>query len=880
MSFLGARGPPVPSPRVSTIPDKPTLDGLEAKWRAKWSELGTYTFDRSKTRDEVYSIDTPPPTVSGTLHPGHVCSYTHTDAIARYQRMKGSEVFYPMGWDDNGLNVERRVQLLKAVICDPSLPYDPDFTPPQPDAKGKLPKDPVRVSRPNFVELCEEVVVEMEEEYHELWSRVGLSVDWEQTYTTIGPIATRISQKGFLRLLDQGVAYRSGAPTLWDVDMKTAVAQAELEDRELPGAYHKLEFTHAESGEPIWIDTTRPELLPSCVALVAHPDDERYQPLFGQTATTPLFGAQVPICAHELAQPDKGTGIAMICTFGDTTDVIWWRELDLPIRATVRHDGRLERDIEWQPIRAEASGDETVWSSVDADEANANYAELGGKTIFTAQKNIVELLMAKGKMDGEPRPITHPVKFWENGKKPLEIVTSNQWFIRYPSTDEILERSKGLQFHPEYMRVRFEDWAKGLQGDWNITRQRFFGVPFPIWYPIDENGDVDFLAPIPATEDMLPVDPTTVAAPGFDESQRNQPGGFAADPDVMDTWNTSSMSPQIASKWEEDPDLFDRVYPMDLRPQAHDIIRTWLFSTVVKGHLLFDHLPFEHVSISGFVVDPDRKKLSKSKDNASDGPFELLDEFGSDAVRYWACGGGPGRDTTMDKGQMKIGRRLAIKLLNASKFALGLGSSDGGTTAVTEPLDKAMLLALADLVDEATRVFDDYDYARALERTETFFWNFTDDYLELVKGRAYSDGPEAESAKAALRLALETLLKLFAPFLPYATEEVWSWWQDGSIHRSAWPSSAPLRDAAGGADAGAALSMTVAAEVLSLLRKSKSDAKVSMRTEIVSATVHDTAERLAAFELVQRDVLDAGKVSAVETAEAGELSVDVVLAEA
>ncbi len=858
---------------MSSIPDKPTIDGLESKWRATWDDQGTYRFDRTKSREDVYSIDTPPPTVSGSLHIGHVMSYTHTDTVARYQRMRGHEVFYPMGWDDNGLNVERRVQLLTGTLCDPSLPYDPDFEPPE-----KKPKDPIHISRPNFVELCEKVVKQMEDEYHELWATVGLSVDWTQSYTTIGPVATRISQKGFLRLLDKGVVYRSGAPTLWDVDMKTAVAQAELEDREIAGAYHKLVFTGPD-GDDLLIDTTRPELLPACVALVAHPDDERYQPLFGKTAVTPLFGVEVPIVAHELAQPDKGTGIAMICTFGDTTDVIWWRELGLEIRPVIRHDGRLERDLTW------TSDPDSRWRSTDPDEANANYAELGGKTVFTAQKNIVELLMAKGKMEGEPRPITHPVKFWENGKKPLEIVSSNQWFIHYPPADEIIDRAKGLEFHPEYMRVRFEDWANGLQGDWNITRQRFFGVPFPAWYPIDEHGDVDELSPIVAGEDMLPVDPTTMCPPGYEESQRNQPGGFAADPDVMDTWNTSSMSPLIASKWEEDPDLFERVYPMDLRPQAHDIIRTWLFSTVVKAHELFGELPFRHAAISGFVVDPDRKKLSKSKDNAEEGPFALLERFGADAVRYWACGGGPGRDVANDQGQMKIGRRLAIKLLNASKFALGSlpAPSDGAT--VTEPLDQAMLLSLADLVDEATRVFDEYDYARALERTETFFWNFTDDYLELVKGRAYDSGDGAEgraadSARVALRLALETLLKLFAPFLVYTTEEVWSWWQEGSIHRSPWPSSDALRDAAGGPDEQAARSLTVASEVLSALRKVKSDAKVSMRTAITSATVTDTAERLAALERVRADVVDAGSVAELQTVEGPELSVEAVLSEA
>ena len=865
-----------------SLPDKPTIDGLETKWHARWTEDGTYRFDRTKTRDEVFSIDTPPPTVSGSLHTGHVMSYTHTDTVARYQRMRGKEVFYPMGWDDNGLNVERRVQMLTATLCDPSLPYEPDFTPPQPDAKGKLPKDPVRVSRPNFIELCEDVVEEMEASYKALWSTVGLSVDWDQTYTTIGRRATTVSQRAFLRLLADGVAYRSGAPTLWDVDMQTAVAQAGLEDREEPGAYHKLRF-EGPGGEPVWIDTTRPELLPACVALVAHPDDERYQPLFGQTATTPLFGVEVPILAHELAVPDKGTGIAMICTFGDTTDVIWWRELGLPIRPIVRHDGRLERDVTFGT---------PGWESVDPDAANAAYAEVGGKTVFTAKKNIVALLGEAGVMDGEPRPITHAVKFWENGRKALEIVTSNQWFIRYPAAEEIIERAKDLAFHPEYMRVRFDDWAKGLQGDWNITRQRFFGVPFPIWYPVDEHGDVDYLAPIAATEDRLPVDPTTMTPPGYEESQRNQPGGFVADPDVMDTWNTSSMSPQIAAGWEDDPDLFDRVYPMDMRPQAHEIIRTWLFSTVVKAHELFDALPFRHAAISGFVVDPDRKKLSKSKDNAKAGPLELLEQFGSDGVRYWACGGGPGRDVTEDPGQMKIGRRLAIKLLNASKFTLTVAGAepvdvDAAAGAVTDALDVAMLHGLADLVDEATAAFDAFDYAKALARTETFFWGFTDNYLELVKGRAYGAfGDErARSAQVALSVALETLLKLFAPVLPFVTEEVWSWWQHGSIHRSSWPDAAALRDIAGppragaSADEAADLPLVVATDVLTRLRKVKSDAKVSMRTEVATATVTDTADRLAALALVRDDVIEAGQVRELGSAPGEDFTVEATLVE-
>ncbi len=569
------------------------------------------------------------------------------------------------------------MQLVTGTIVDPSLPYDPDFRPPEEvDPKARS----IPVSRPNFIELCEQVVPQFEEEYHELWSTVGLSVDWTYTYTTIGSAATRTSQRGFLRLARRGLAYRSESPTLWDIDMRTAVAQAELEDREIPGTYHRLLFRRPD-GAPLPIDTTRPELLPACVAVVAHPDDERYQPLFGQQATTPLFGAPVPIVAHELADPEKGTGIAMICTFGDTTDVTWWRELSLPVRAVLQRDGRL-RPVTWG---------EPGWESTDPARAQTAHDELVGKTVKQAQVRIVELLTEAGATEGEPRPITHPVKFWENGTRPLEIVTSQQWFIRYPPKDELLARGQELAWWPDFMRVRYENWVNGLLGDWNITRQRFFGVALPAWYPIDDDGSVDWLAPILATEDMLPVDPTTVPPPGYDESQRNQPGGFAADPDIMDTWATSSLTPQIVCGWEDDPDLFERTFPMDLRPQAHEIIRTWLFSSIVRSHYEHDCLPWANAAISGFIVDPDRKKLSKSAGNMPDDPFVLLERHGADAVRYWAANGRPGMDMAFDEGQIKIGRRLATKLLNASRFVLNLGEPSSAAAGVTDPLDRAAL---------------------------------------------------------------------------------------------------------------------------------------------------------------------------------------------
>jgi valyl-tRNA synthetase len=855
------------TPAERAVPDKPGLEGIEARWGATWEDDGTFRFDRSKARDEVFAIDTPPPTVSGSLHMGHVFSYTHTDTIARYQRMRGREVFYPMGWDDNGLPTERRVQNHYGVQCDPSLPFDTEFTPP--DKPGK---HPVPISRPNFVALCHGLTAEDEQAFETLWRHLGLSVDWSMTYTTIDDHARQVAQRAFLRNLARGEAYTAEAPVLWDIDFRTAVAQAELEDRERPGAYHRIAFASTADDASVYIETTRPELIPACVALVAHPDDQRYQPLFGSTVRTPLFGVEVPVHAHELADPEKGSGIAMICTFGDTTDVTWWRELDLPARVVLEDNGRLKTEPP---------------DAITGAHALEAYAELAGKTVKQAQARIVELLRDSGDLDGEPREILQPVKFFEKGDRPLEIIGSRQWYIvngsRDPDLSEaLLQRGKELRWHPDYMRVRYENWVDGLNGDWLISRQRFFGVPFPIWYPLDDEGEPDYANVLVPSEDRLPLDPTTEVPDGYTEDQRGQPGGFVGDPDIMDTWATSSLTPQIATGWCDDPDLFERTFPMDLRPQAHDIIRTWLFATTLRAHLECDSLPWTNAAISGWVLDPDRKKMSKSKGNVIT-PLPLLEEYGADAVRYWAANGRPGVDTAADFGQIKVGRRLAMKLLNASKFALSLGRDRADAaplSAITEPLDRSLLDGLAALVDEATTAFDAYDYARALERTEGFFWAFCDDYLELVKPRAYGELGEtgADSAQATLDLALATLLKLFAPFLPFATEEIWSWWHDGSIHRSSWPDASTIRDAAGGGDP---LVLQVAGDVLGELRKAKTEAKRSLRTDVIRAVVNDTGHRLAAVEQARADIAAAGRVADLQVDDEGEnatLAVDVTLA--
>jgi valyl-tRNA synthetase len=833
------------------LPDKPALEGLEAKWTERWQSEGIYRFDRTKSRAEIYAIDTPPPTVSGSLHVGHVFSYTHTDIIARYQRMRGREVFYPMGWDDNGLPTERRVQNYFGVRCDPSLPYDPSFT-----APDKPPKQAVPVSRPNFIELCERLTAEDEKAFEALWRALGLSVDWSLTYTTVGKDAQRVSQRAFLHLLRRGLAYQLEAPTLWDIDFRTAVAQAELEDREMPGAYHRIRFAKADGSGFVEIDTTRPELIPACVALVAHPDDERYRPLFGTDVVTPLFHARVPVRAHPLANPEKGTGAAMICTFGDLTDVTWWRELSLPVRALLLPDGRF-RSIAW------GAGE---WETTDRGRAQEAYDQVAGLSANKARAKIVELLAAGGDLLGEPRAITHPVKFYEKGDRPLEIITSRQWFIKtIDFRDELIARGRELTWQPPFMRSRFENWVEGLNGDWGVSRQRFFGVPFPVWYPLAEDGRVLYGEAILATDDQLPMDPSTEVPPGYTAPQRDQPNGFTGDPDVMDTWATSSLTPQIAGKWADDPDLFGRVFPMDLRPQAHDIIRTWLFYTVARAHLEHGTVPWTNTAISGWVLDPDRKKMSKSKGNVVT-PMALLEEHGSDGVRYWAASGRPGTDTTFDPGQMKVGRRLAIKLLNASKFALARAEPRG---AISAPVDRGMLTSLARLVADSTEQLDAYQYATVLERAERWFWSFCDDYLELVKNRRYgAQGAElAGSANSALIVALGSILRVFAPFLPFVTEEVWSWWREGSVHRAPWPTAAELEAHIGGPDASGALALERAALVLGEVRKAKSEGKRPLSTPVTSLVVHDTAVHVAALRTSLVDVESAGYIHSTELVE-------------
>jgi valyl-tRNA synthetase len=843
------------------VPEKPTLDGIEARWAEVWDATGVYRFDRAATRDNVFAVDTPPPTVSGSLHAGTVFGYTQFDAMVRFQRMRGKQVFFPIGWDDNGLATERRVQNFYGVRCDPAQSYDPDFTPPY---RGDVPRgaDQVPISRPNFVSLCHELTATDETVFEEVFRRLGMSVDWSLLYTTIGEASRRVSQVAFLRNLARGEAYSSDAPTVWDVDFQTAVAQAEIEDRERPGAYHTVAF-HADGDHDVLIETSRPELIVSCVALVAHPDDERYQPLFGTAVRTPLFDVEVPVVAHTLAAPDKGTGIAMVCTFGDVTDVTWWRELDLPTRSVIGRDGRF----------SEVTPD---W--ISSDTGDAAYRALAGRTIKQAHAATVEALRESGELVGEPKQITHAVKFYEKGNRPLEIVSSRQWYIRNGGRDDdrrqdLLARGKELAWYPDHMRHRYVHWVEGLNGDWLVSRQRYFGVPIPLWYPVGGDGEPDFHSPILPSEDVLPIDPSTDVPPGFSAERRGQPGGFVGDADIMDTWATSSLTPQIAGGWIDDPDLFARVFPMDLRPQGHDIIRTWLFATIVRSHYEHDSLPWFNAAINGWILDPDRKKMSKSAGNVVT-PMDLFERYSTDAVRYWSLSARPGVDTAVSEEQMKVGRRLATKLLNVTKFVLGSSAGADTPPAIQhEAVDAAMLARLDGVVAEATAAFDGFDYARALERTEEFFWWFCDDYVELVKGRAYGSRGEAAATSAgdALRTALGVLQRLLAPTLPFATEEAWSWWHDGSVHTVSWPDpSTTERDAA--------LSLDPVSDVLARVRRAKTEAKVSQRAAVTTLDVRGPAAWIAAVEACRDDLAEALTVTALTLGEADEVAIDVALA--
>jgi valyl-tRNA synthetase len=855
---------------MSDLPKKLNSQEIERKWGEFWDDAGTYAWDNSSDQDDIFKVDTPPPTVSGALHIGHVFSYTHTDVIARFQRMRGKSVFYPMGWDDNGLPTERRVQNIYAISCNPTVPYNPNWRPVARERKRSEYED---VSRQNFIDACSELTQKDEAAFELLWRQLGLSIDWSQQYTTIDSHCRATSQKSFISLYEKGLVYQTESPTVWDVDFQTAVSQAELEDREMPGAFHDIQFQVLNAPEgglsSFVISTTRPELLPACIAVVAHPDDARFQSLFGQYAVTPLFGAKVPILPAEHADPEKGTGILMVCTFGDVNDVAWWTHSGLPLKHVIDRNGC------FKPVNMA----DAPFLSQNPATAGQFYRELVGLRAKPARQIIVNRLKENDVLLNDPVPITHPVKFYEKGDAPIEFVTTRQWFIKIlKHKEQFLAQGEKIQWHPPYMKARYDNWVNGLNQDWCISRQRFFGVPFPVWYPLDDAGQPIFTTPIIANLDQLPIDPQSQVPPGFDESQRNQPGGFIGDPDVMDTWATSSLTPQIISHWDQSPSRHRQLFPMDIRPQSHEIIRTWAFYTIVKSWMHHQEIPWRHITISGWILDPDRKKMSKSKGNVVT-PTQLLNDYSSDAIRYWAAKARLGADTAYDESMFSIGKKLSNKIFNASKFVTMQvsGFPPFASDAISEPLDRAFCASFNQMASRATDALSRFDYAAALDVIESHFWMFCDHYIELVKGRAYreSDPVKKHSALATLALSLKTYIQLFAPFMPFVTEEIWSWrYSDlGSIHQSKWPAH-PFGTINCNVNC-----FETAVTILTAIRAKKSQVNVSVKYPVQSLILRCPKDTQEISQNIQEDVCRAGNVECVTYANHDNMQIEVVLAD-
>ncbi|MEJ2747104.1 MAG: valine--tRNA ligase [Anaerolineae bacterium] len=804
----------------------------EPRLLTQWQENGIYHFDR-EAEGPVYSIDTPPPTVSGHLHLGHVYSYSHADFFARFWRMNGKRIFYPMGFDDNGLPTERLVERTLGLRASD-------------------------IGREAFIEQCLAVSEEAEKDYRELWQRLGLSIDWRYSYRTIDEQSRRLAQWSFLDLYEKGLAYRQKAPSIWCPECQTAIAQAELSDLERETTFYTIDFKLA-NGTSLPIATTRPELLPACVAVFVHPEDGRFTHLLNQTATVPHFGQTVPILADPGADPEKGTGAVMCCTFGDQADVEWWHTHHLPLVEVMGRDGSL----------TEAAG------------------EFAGLPAAEARRAIVSALAEDGLLLGE-RPSPQSIRIHERCDTAVEYIVTWQWFIRLlDAKDAFLTAGERINWQPAHMKARYRQWVENLNWDWCITRQRYFGVTFPIWY-CDNCGEV-----MTANHDELPIDPTS--------QQPNQPcpscGGtsFTPEQDVMDTWATSSLSPQIVGQWFQDKTLYETVFPFSLRPQAHEIIRTWAFYTIVKSHYHFDQLPWEAVAISGWGLAPEGMgKISKSRGGGPVAPLAMIEQYSADAVRYWAASTGLGKDAVIDEQKIQAGAKLVTKLWNVARFSQrflndsGLMINDSSDSAalifnhqssVFTPADRWILARTQQLIARVTQLYTDYDYATAKSEIETFFWrDLADNYLEMAKMRLYAGDAAADGAKLALYTALLTTLKLLAPLLPYVTEQIYQGLfaaADGeaSIHLARWP----VVDERRVDDTAVSLGETLL-EMATAVRRYKSEHNLSLGAELSTLHLTTSEEKLAAaLAASTADLISISRAQAVHINQPIEDGLDVVM---
>lgn len=686
----------------------------ERKWQEFWEKNDIFNFNPNK-KNKIFSIDTPPPTLSGKMHLGHAFSYTHQDIIARYRRMRGENVFYPFGVDNNGLPTEKLVEKINKIRL-----FD--------------------VGRKNFVDICQKTIKEILPSFVSDWKRIGMSCDFSSIYSTISDQAQQISQRYFIELLKMGRIYRQYAPVLWCPECQTAISQADMEDKEIESFFYDIEFKTTDEKTFI-VSTTRPELLASCVAIFVNPKDKRYINLIGKTAVTPIFFQKVKILSDLKVNPQKGSGIVMCCTFGDSTDVEWYFKYNLPIRISIARNGK----------------------------TNALTKEFQNLSLKIAREKIIESLKKSGLIKQE-RAINHIVNIHERCLTPVEIIADHQWFIKYLDLKkEFLKRSDQLQWYPPYMKKRLDNWIKGLKWDWCISRQRYFGVPIPVWHC---KNCAEIILP---EEKELPVDPIHLKPKKKCKCGSND---FVPEKDVLDTWMTSSLSPQIALSLVKNQRKKEKMFPMSLRPQAHDIINFWLFYTLARSFLHFKKIPWKNVMISGFVLDPKGEKMSKSKGNIVE-PQIIAEQYGTDAMRFWASGASLGDDLRYSEDEIKIGKKTVTKIWNASRFCLMHIKKYNPQKLDIKKLadeDKWILTKLYAANDIYIKKMEKYQYAGAKLTIDNFFWkDFCDNYLEIVKLRVYENKHKKDlrAAQFTLYNTLLAILKLYAPIMPHITEEIY-----------------------------------------------------------------------------------------------------------
>ncbi|MFA5953064.1 MAG: valine--tRNA ligase [Candidatus Pacearchaeota archaeon] len=762
------------------------LKEIEEKWRNFWEKEKIYSFD-SKSKKKIYSIDTPPPYASaGHLHVGHALSYTQFEIIARIKRMSGFNVYFAPGFDDNGLPTEKYVE-------------------------EKLKINKAKTNRSDFRKLCLEESKKVEKEYVDrVFKTLGHSYDWDLLYTTISPEAQKVSQTAFLKLVKKGECYKAKEPTIWCPYHETALAQAEVEDlkRQTKLNYVEFDVVHEKNKkEKILIATSRPELLSSCVGIFVNPLDKRYKNLIGKKVIVPLFNYEVQIRADEKVDPKFGTGIVMICTFGDNTDVEWWKKYKLQLKISIDEKGRM-------------------------NELAGKYQ---GKDLKSAKEEILEDLKKEGRLKKQEHLEQTVGSCWRCNT-PVEYIVKDQWFIStLKHKKKLLELGKKIKWYPEFMRVRYDDWVKNLGWDWAISRQRFYGVPIPVWY-CEKCNELIF-----PDEKELPLDPLDVSKKCPKCKEKAIP-----ETDVFDTWMTSSNSPEVSSRWLEKPELYKKIVPMSLRPQSHDIIRTWAFYTILKSYLLFDRIPWENLIVNTFVLDPSGKGMSKSKGNAV-WADDVIEKYGVDVFRYWVGNANLGSDLPFNEQELIAGKKFLNKLVNASNFVfmnLKDFNPEKDKPKKLEKLDELFLEELNNVIFSCKDSFEKYEISKAKLKIETFFWkDFCDNYLEIVKKRIYNDkGIKKKSAQYVLYQSLLAILKFFAPIMPFITEEIYQehfrkFEKEKSIHISEFPKFKEFKNAD--------KTLLVFYDILSKVRAEKTKFQKPMNAECILTLNKEEIKKLS-----------------------------------